>query len=225
MRLHRFAPAFDISVYRGELAADSHCRRADGVGARPAHRLFFCANAEPCIRRTRHGLPPTQVRKKSAITCVPQDIMVYEGGMHVKRLMIFTTFIVASLGLLASISGAAAAGTPVKASIVYNSTIANGRARTCPASEPRRMPSRARKPDHSRRHAARNLTSVTVTMSSWACVTGSWNGATAARRRRDVRTPITLNIYGVAIRSTDRNRDADVQHSLQAVHKLEVHRR
>jgi hypothetical protein len=124
--------------------------------------------------------------------------MVYEGGMHVKRLMIFTTFIVASLGLLASISGAAAAGTPVKASVVYNSTIANGPRSNLPSVGAEAYAFDELGNQITLAGTARNLTSVTVTMSSWACVTGSWNGGDCSTPTgATFAQPITLNIYGV----------------------------
>src|SRR6185295_20287309 len=44
----------------------------------------------------------------------------------------------------------------------------------------------------------RNLTTVTVTMSSWGCQTGTWNGSNCATTPGATFShPITLNIYNV----------------------------
>lgn len=114
-----------------------------------------------------------------------------------KRLLIFATFIVASVGLLASFAGAAAAvGTPVKASVVYNSTLPNGPRSNLPSVGPEAYAFNEFGNQINLAGTARRLNSVTVTLSSWACVQGTWFAGTCSTPSGSTFTqPITLNIY------------------------------
>jgi hypothetical protein len=84
----------------------------------------------------------------------------------------------------------------VKASVIYNSTVPNGPKANVPSIGPEAYSFNQLGNAVDLAGSTRNLTSVTVGLSSWACVSGTWNGG-------DCSTPsgatfpqtITLNIY------------------------------
>jgi hypothetical protein len=111
-----------------------------------------------------------------------------------KRLIMFAALAVAAV----TVVGSAAAGNGTKSSVIYNSVVPNG--------PPSNLPSEAFEAQSVSQFgaavtftgSARNLTSVTVGMSSFACVTGSWDGSSGACSTPTGATfsqPITLNIY------------------------------
>ena len=113
--------------------------------------------------------------------------------------MFFAALAVAAVTVVAG--SAMAGGTPVKASVVYNSLVPNG--------PPSNLPSVGFEATSTSEFGAavtfvgtsRNLTSVTVGLSSWACVTGSANGDPAPCSTPTGATfshPITLNLYNVS---------------------------
>jgi hypothetical protein len=112
-----------------------------------------------------------------------------------KRLAIFAALAVAAAVTVIG-SAAAGSGTPVKASVIYNSIIPNGPASNLPSVGAEAYAFNEFGNSINLAGTARHLNSVTVTLSSWACVTGAWNtndcstpsGATFSQ-------PITLNIY------------------------------
>jgi hypothetical protein len=115
-----------------------------------------------------------------------------------KRLMFFAALAVAAITVVA---GTAIAGTPVKSGVVYNSIVPNG--------PPSNLPSVGFEATSTSEFgaavtltgSARNLTSVTVGMSSWACVTGSADGtggACSTPKGATFSHPITLTLYNVS---------------------------
>ena len=115
-----------------------------------------------------------------------------------KRFAFIAALVAAAISLVAGSAGAAG-GTPVKASVVYNSTIPNGPRSNLPSVGPEAYAFNEFGNQITLAGTARSLKSVTVTLSSWACVSGSWNtsdcstpsGATFSQ-------PITLNIYNAS---------------------------
>ena len=109
-----------------------------------------------------------------------------------KRLIMFAALALAAL----TVVGSAAAGSG--ANVIYNSLVPNG--------PPSNLPSVGFEATSTSEFgaavtfagSARNLNSVTVGMSSFACVTGSWDGTGGACSTPTGATfsqPITLNIY------------------------------
>ena len=112
-------------------------------------------------------------------------------------------FVVAVVAAITAVAGSALAagassGGGTKSSVVYNSVVPNG--------PPSNLPSEAFEAQSVSQFGAavtfagtaRNLTSVTVGMSSFACVTGSWDGSSGACSTPTGATfsqPITLKIY------------------------------
>jgi hypothetical protein len=102
---------------------------------------------------------------------------------------------VALLALVAAVSATAIAGG-VKASTIYNSTVPNGPPANVPSIGPEAYSfdelGNAVRFDGS----ARRLTSVTVGLSSWACVQGAWNtGDCVTPAGATFPQAITFNIY------------------------------
>ena len=112
-----------------------------------------------------------------------------------KRLGVFAALVVAAISLVGG-SAMAAGGTAVKASVVYNSTIPNGPRSNLPSEGPEAYAFNEFGNEITLAGTARNLTSVTVTMSSWACVQGTWHaGNCSTPSGATFSQPITLNIY------------------------------
>jgi hypothetical protein len=89
-----------------------------------------------------------------------------------------------------------AGGTPVKASVVYNSIIPNGPPANLPSVGPEAYAFNEFGNEISLAGTARTLNSVTVTLSSWACVSGSWTtGDCSTPSGATFSQPITFNIY------------------------------
>jgi hypothetical protein len=111
-----------------------------------------------------------------------------------KRLAFLAALVVAAISVVAG--SAMAAGGSVKASVVYNSTVPNGPKSNLPSVGAEAYAFNEFGNEVTLAGSARRLTSVAVTLSSWACVQGHWNtndcstpaGATFSQ-------PITLNIY------------------------------
>jgi hypothetical protein len=112
-----------------------------------------------------------------------------------KRLGLIAALVVAAISLVGG-SAMAAGGTAVKASVVYNSTIPNGPRSNLPSEGPEAYAFNEFGNKIDLAGTARNLTSVTVTMSSWACVQGTWHtGNCSTPSGATFSQPITLNIY------------------------------
>lgn len=111
-----------------------------------------------------------------------------------KRLLMFAALALAALTVVGS--AAAGAGTPVKASVVYNSVIPNGPRSNLPSVGPEAYAFNEFGNAINLAGTARHLNSVTVTMSSWACVSGAWTtGDCSTPSGATFSQPITLNIY------------------------------
>ena len=116
-----------------------------------------------------------------------------------KRLIMFTALAAASIGLLASFAGVAAGGSPVKASVVYNSVIPNGPPSNLPSVGAEAYAFNEFGNQINLGGTARRLNSVTVTLSSWACVSGAWfSGDCFTPAGATFSQPITLNIYNAS---------------------------
>jgi hypothetical protein len=110
------------------------------------------------------------------------------------RLLFFAALVAAAISVIAT--SAMAGGTPVKASVVYNSIIPNGPAANLPSVGPEAYAFNEFGNQITLAGTARHLTSVTVTMSSWACFSGSWDaGNCSTPTGATFPQPITLNIY------------------------------
>ena len=119
-----------------------------------------------------------------------------------KRLMFFVALVVAAVSVIAG-SAMAAGGTPVKASVVYNSTIPNGPRANLPSEGPEAYAFNEFGNKINLAGTARRLTSVTVTLSSWACVQGTWvAGNCSTPSGATFLQPVTLNIYDPAVSTT-----------------------
>jgi hypothetical protein len=114
-----------------------------------------------------------------------------------KRLMFLAALVVAAITVIAG--SAMAGGAPVKASVVYNSVIPNGPPANLPS-----VGAEAYAFDEfgnaiTLTGTARHLKSVTVTLSSWACVQGTWIGGDCSTPTGSTFSqPITLNIYNAS---------------------------
>ena len=110
------------------------------------------------------------------------------------RLLFFAALVAAATSVIAT--SAMASGTPVKASLVYNSIIPNGPAANLPSEGPEAYAFNEFGNQITLAGTARHLTSVTVTMSSWACFSGSWDaGNCSTPTGATFPQEITLNIY------------------------------
>ena len=113
-----------------------------------------------------------------------------------KRLGFFAALVVAAISLVGGSAMAAGGGTAVKASVVYNSTIPNGPRSNLPSEGPEAYAFNEFGNEITLAGTARNLTSVTVTMSSWACFQGTWHaGNCSTPSGATFSQPLTLNIY------------------------------
>lgn len=107
----------------------------------------------------------------------------------------FAVLLVALAAVVAVVSTSAMA-SGVKASVIYNSTVPNGPPANVPSIGPEAYAFDQLGNAVTFAGSARNLTSVTVGLSSWACYSGSWDG-------HDCSTPsgatfpqaVTFNIY------------------------------
>lgn len=113
-----------------------------------------------------------------------------------KRLGFFAALVVAAISLVGGSAMAAGGGTAVKASVVYNSTIPNGPRSNLPSVGAEAYAFNEFGNEITLAGTARSLTSVSVTMSSWACVQGTWHaGNCSTPSGATFSQPITLNIY------------------------------
>jgi hypothetical protein len=111
------------------------------------------------------------------------------------RRLVIAALVMAAVGIVAG-SATAGTGSGAKSSVVYNSVIPNGPRANLPSVGPEAYAFNEFGNEIGLAGTARTLTSVTVTLSSWACYQGAWYsgdcytpaGATFAQ-------PITLNIY------------------------------
>jgi hypothetical protein len=111
-----------------------------------------------------------------------------------KRLLFLAALVVAAITVIAG--SAMAGGTPVKASVVYNSIIPNGPPSNLPSEGPEAYAFNEFGNAITLEGTARHLNSVTVTLSSWACFSGSWNaGNCSTPTGSTFSQPVTLNIY------------------------------
>jgi hypothetical protein len=107
-----------------------------------------------------------------------------------KRLIMFAALAVAAV----TVVGSAAAGT--KAGSVYNSTVPNGPAANVPSLGPEAYAFNQLGNGVTFAGSARNLTSVTVGLSSWACSSGAWySGDCSTPSGATFPQAITFNIY------------------------------
>jgi hypothetical protein len=110
-----------------------------------------------------------------------------------KRSMFFAALVAAAITVVA---GSAMAGTPVRSGVIYNSIIPNGPAANLPSVGPEAYAFNEFGNAVSLAGTARHLNSVAVTLSSWACVQGSWTtGDCSTPTGSTFSQPITLNIY------------------------------
>ncbi len=111
-----------------------------------------------------------------------------------KRLIMFAALALAALTVVGS--AAAGTGTGAKASVVYNSIIPNGPPANLPSVGPEAYAFNEFGNQINLAGTARHLNSVTVTMSSWACVSGAWyTGDCSTPSGAKFSQPITLNVY------------------------------
>jgi hypothetical protein len=111
-----------------------------------------------------------------------------------KRLLFFAALVAAAISVVAG--SAMGGGSPVKASVVYNSTIPNGPRSNLPSVGAEAYAFNEFGNEITLAGTSRQLNSVTVTLSSWACVSGSWNGGDCSTPAgATFAQPITLNIY------------------------------
>lgn len=111
-----------------------------------------------------------------------------------EKASVLAALVVAAITVIAG--SAMAGGTPVKASVVYNSTVANGPPANIPSLGVEAYAFSEIGNAVTLAGSARHLTSVTVTLSSWACVSGSWFAGTCSTPAGSTFSqPITLNIY------------------------------
>lgn len=110
------------------------------------------------------------------------------------RRLVIAAVVVAAVGVVA---GSAAAGSAArKASVVYNSIIPNGPPANLPSEGPEAYSFDEFGNEITLGGAARTLTSVTITLSSWACLQGAWySGDCSTPSGATFSQPITLNIY------------------------------
>jgi hypothetical protein len=115
-----------------------------------------------------------------------------------KRFPFIAALVVAAVSLVAG-SAAAAGGTGFKTSVVYNSTTPNGPRSNLPSVGAEAYAFNEFGNQINLAGTARSLKSVTVTLSSWACVSGSWNaGDCLTPSGATFSQPITLNIYNAS---------------------------
>jgi hypothetical protein len=104
--------------------------------------------------------------------------------------------VIAALALVAvcALAGTALAG--IKSSTIFNSTTPNGPATNLPSYGAEAYSFQKIGDKITFAGTARSLSSATVTMSSWACQTGSWNGKDCATEAgATFSQPITLTIW------------------------------
>jgi hypothetical protein len=110
-----------------------------------------------------------------------------------KRPMFFAALVAAAITVVA---GSAMAGTPVKSGVIYNSIIPNGPAANLPSVGPEAYAFHEFGNAVSFDGTARHLNSVAVTLSSWACVQGSWaTGDCSTPAGSTFSQQMTLNVY------------------------------
>jgi len=107
----------------------------------------------------------------------------------------FAVLLVALAAVVAVVSTSAMAGG-VKARVIYNSTIPNGPRSNVPSIGPEAYAFNQLGNAVTFAGSTRNLTSVTVGLSSWACVSGAWNtGDCSTPSGATFPQAITFNIY------------------------------
>jgi len=107
----------------------------------------------------------------------------------------FAVLFVALAAMVAVVSTSAMAGG-VKASVIYNSTVANGPAANVPSIGPEAYAFNQLGNAVSFAGSARRMTSVTVGLSSWACYSGAWySGDCSTPTGATFPQAITFNIY------------------------------
>jgi hypothetical protein len=107
----------------------------------------------------------------------------------------FAVLLVALAALVAVVSTSAMAGG-VKASVIYNSTVPNGPRANVPSIGPEAYAFNQLGNAVTFAGSARNLTSVTVGLSSWACYSGGWStGDCSTPSGSTFPQAITFNIY------------------------------
>ncbi len=112
-----------------------------------------------------------------------------------KRLAFLAALVVAAISVVAG-SAMAAGGGSVKASVVYNSIAPNGPRSNQPSIGAEAYAFNELGNEITLGGTARRLNSVSVTLSSWACVQGHWNtGDCSTPLGATFSQPITLNIY------------------------------
>jgi hypothetical protein len=114
-----------------------------------------------------------------------------------KRLLFFAALVVAAFSVI--IGSAAAGSAPVKTSLVYNSIPANGPPSNSPSVGAEAYAFNEFGNEITLAGAARHLNSVSVNLSSWACVAGHWTtGDCSTPSGATFSLPMTLNIYNAS---------------------------
>ena len=131
--------------------------------------------------------------------------------------------IIAALVVLAVgvVAGTALAG--VKSSVIYDSTNSNGAPTNLVSYGPTAYSFSTIGDQITLGGTARSLNNVTVTLSSWACQQGSWNGKNCVTQSgATFPQPITLTIWNDGSRDPTRDVDADLRRPLPAVGEPQV---
>lgn len=114
------------------------------------------------------------------------------GVFLIKRLAV----LFAVLAAVAAVVSTSAMAGGVKASVIYNSTVPNGPPANVPSLGPEAYAFDQLGNAVTFDGSARNLTSVTVGLSSWACQSGAWNtGDCSTPSGATFPQAITFNIY------------------------------
>jgi len=94
--------------------------------------------------------------------------------------------------------GSALAGNPVRSSVVFDSTNPNGPPSNMPSYGPAAYSFGTIGDQITLGGTARSLSNVTITLSSWACQTGTWQDQSCATQPgATFSQPMTLSIYNV----------------------------
>lgn len=122
-----------------------------------------------------------------------------------KGLYLFLAAVLAAITVVAGTALAAGASTGggTKSSVVYNSVVPNGPPANAPSVGAEAYAFNEFGNEINLAGTARHLNSVTVTLSSWACVTGHWNnGDCSTPAGATFSLPITLKIYNANTNGT-----------------------
>ena len=134
--------------------------------------------------------------------------------------------IIAALAAMALVVAAGSALAANGKSVIFDSTNPNGPKTNLPSYGPTAYSFATIGDKINLGGTARSLNNVTVTLSSWACQQGSWNGKDCVTQPgATFSQPITLTITDAAGRPLDRHVDEELRRSLPPVGEPQVHRR